>query len=158
MLYDTLLKSHDGDETLSILAHEMGHWRRHHIVKGIALGALGALLGFFLLATSLERAAATTRFGLTHLADPAGLPLVLLLSALAGFLVQPIENAVSRAFEREADRDALELYGHPQVFIDAEKRLARDNIANVAPSDINVFLFATHPPTLERIAMAERYR
>jgi STE24 endopeptidase len=156
VLYDTLLKSHGEEETLSILGHEMGHWRRHHIVKGIALGTLGALLGFFLLAQLLERAAASSRFGLRHPADPAGLPLILLLSALAGFASLPVQNAVSRAFEREADRDALELYGHPEVFIEAEKRLARDNISNVAPSDLNVFLFATHPPTLDRIAAAER--
>lgn len=158
VLYDTLLTSHDEDETLSILGHEMGHWRRHHIVKGIALGAFGALFGFFLLALILERAAASGRFGLTHAGDPAGLPLILLLGALSGLLAQPVENAVSRAFEREADRDALELFGHPQAFIEAEKRLARDNIANVVPSDVNVFLFASHPPVLDRIAEAEHYR
>jgi STE24 endopeptidase len=155
VLYDTLLRSHTPDETLSILGHEMGHWRRHHIVKGVALGALGALLGFFLLARILEWAATEGRFGLRDAADPAGLPLVLLLGALASLVALPAQNLVSRAFEREADRDALLLYGHPEVFIEAEKRLARDNISNVAPSDLNVFLFASHPPTLERIAMAE---
>ena len=158
VLYDTLLQSHGEEETLSILAHELGHWRRNHLAKGIALGALGALVGFWLLARILGWAAAGGRFGLKHAGDPGGLPLILLLSALAGLLALPIRNAVSRAFEREADRDALELYGHPDVFIEAEKRLARDNIANVAPSDVNVFLFATHPPTLDRIAMAERHR
>jgi len=155
VLYDTLLASHTPDETLSILGHEMGHWRRHHIVKGIALGACGALLGFFVLSRILEWAAQDGRFGFRAAADPAGFPLVLLLAALSGFVSQPVENAVSRAFEREADRDALELYGHPEVFIEAEKRLARDNISNVAPSGLNLFLFASHPPTLERIAMAE---
>lgn len=158
VLYDTLLESHGEDETLSILGHEMGHWRRHHIVKGITLGAFGALLGFFLLARILEWSAAGWRFGLRHPADPGGLALVLLASTLGGFLSLPMQNAVSRAFEREADKDALELFGHPEVFVEAEKRLARDNISNVAPSDLNVFLFASHPPTLDRIAMAERYR
>jgi STE24 endopeptidase len=158
VLYDTLLGSHTPDETLSILGHEMGHWRRHHIVKGIALGACGALLGFFLLARILDRAAADGRFGFTSPGDPAGLPLVLLLGALGGLVSQPVQNLVSRAFEREADRDALLLFPHPDVFIEAEKRLARDNISNVAPSDLNLFLFASHPPTLERIATAEASR
>jgi STE24 endopeptidase len=158
VLYDTLLASHTPDETLSILGHEMGHWRRHHIVKGIALGACGALLGFFVLSRILEWAAADGRFGFRSAADPAGFPMVLLLAALGGFVALPVQNVVSRAFEREADRDALRLYGHPEVFIEAEKRLARDNIANVAPSDLNLFLFASHPPTLERIAMAEGSR
>lgn len=157
VLYDTLLKSHDAGETLSILAHEMGHWRRHHIVKGLALGSAGALLGLFLLSRILARAAAGGRFGLTAVSDPAGLPLILLLSALGGLLSAPVQNAISRGFEREADRDALVLYGHPDVFVEAERRLARDNIANVVPSQLNVVIFATHPPTLDRIAMAEAF-
>jgi STE24 endopeptidase len=157
VLYDTLLRSHTAEETLSILGHEMGHWRRHHIVKGLALGAVAALLGFFLLQRLLSWAVAEDRFGLSAVSDPAGLPLILLLSALGGFVAAPVQNAISRAFEREADHDALVLYGHPEVFIEAERRLARDNIGNVVPSDLNVFLFASHPPTLERIAMAEAF-
>ncbi len=156
VLYDTLLRSHGEQETLSILAHEMGHWRRHHIAKGIAFGGLGALLGFWLLARVLDQAGA--RFGIRAAADPAALPLLLLLTALGGLLSLPLQNAISRGFEREADQDALTLYGHPEAFIEAEKRLARDNIANVAPADVNVLLFASHPPTLDRIAMAERQR
>jgi STE24 endopeptidase len=157
VLYDTLLESHGDRETLSILGHELGHWRHDHIVKGIALGTLGAGVGFLALAGILSWAAATSRVGWTRPADPASLPLVLLLSALGGLLSMPVGNAVSRSFEREADRDSLELYGHPEVFIEAEKRLARDNIANVVPADLNVILFATHPPTLERIAAAEAF-
>jgi STE24 endopeptidase len=156
VLYDTLLASHGEPETLSILGHEMGHWRRNHIAKGIALGGLGALVGFFLLARILEQAG--PRLGIRDASDPAAIPAILLLSALGGLLSLPIQNAISRAFEREADRDSLALYGHPEVFIEAERRLARDNIGNVAPSDLNVFLFASHPPTLDRIAMAERQR
>lgn len=157
VLYDTLLRSHSPEETLSILAHEMGHWRLDHIAKGLALGALGALAGSFLLFRILGWASADGRFGLTAAADPAGLPLILLLSALGGLAVLPVQNAISRGFERAADREALALYGHPRVFIEAERRLARDNIGNVVPSDLNVLLFATHPPTLERIAMAEAF-
>lgn len=155
VLYDTLLSSHGAEETLSILGHEMGHWRRDHIVKGLALGGLGALAGFLLLQRLLEAAARDARFGLTSPSDAAGIPLLLLLSAAGGFASAPVQNAVSRAFEREADRDALLLYGHREAFLAAERRLARDNIADVAPSDFNVLMFATHPPVLERIALAE---
>jgi Zn-dependent protease with chaperone function len=155
VLYDTLLASHTREETLSILAHEIGHWRAHHIAKGLALGTAGALVGFFVLARLLS--AATAAGWLRAPFDPAGLPLVLLLASLAGFFSLPVQNAFSRRFERQADRAALELYGHPEVFIEAEKRLARDNVANVAPSDAAVWMFATHPPTLDRIAMAESW-
>jgi STE24 endopeptidase len=157
VLYDTLLTSHTEDEALSILGHEMGHWRHQHIVKGIALGTLGALLGFFVLKVLLTRASQARLFAIAAPDDPAGWPLILLLAALGGFASAPVSNGISRGFEREADADALALFGHPQVFVEAERRLARDNIGNVAPADLNVLLFATHPPVLDRIAAAERW-
>jgi STE24 endopeptidase len=158
VLYDTLLASHTEDEVLSILAHEMGHWRHQHIVKGLALGTLGAFLGLFLLARLLEAAAASRALGFESPRDPAGFPLILLLAFVGSFLAAPLENAVSRAFERQADRAALELGGTPEVFIAAEKRLVRDNIGNPAPASLLIFLFASHPPALERIEMAEAWK
>ncbi len=70
----------------------------------------------------------------------------------------PAANAISRTFEKQADADALDLARQPQAFIAAEKRLAVDNIANVAPLPFSVWLFATHPPAVERIQMAETWR
>ncbi len=156
VLYDTLLDRHTPDETLSVLAHEIGHWRYHHVQKGLALGALGALIGFFALARLLERAAAASAFGFKEPSDPASLPLILLLAFVGSFLAAPLESAVSRSFERQADQVALELGGSPEVFIEAEKRLVRDNIGDPAPSDLVVALFASHPPAVERIEMAEQ--
>ncbi|MGE3372768.1 MAG: M48 family metallopeptidase [Vicinamibacteria bacterium] len=157
VLYDTLLASHTREETLSILAHEIGHWRAHHIAKGLALGTLGAAVGFFLLQWLFGLASTREAAGIGGLADPAGLPLLLLVASLAGFLTAPIQNAVSRAFEREADRAALELGGSARVFVDAERRLATDNLGDLAPPDAAVIFFATHPPAVERIAMAEAW-
>jgi STE24 endopeptidase len=155
VLYDTLLADHTPDEVLSVLGHEIGHWRHDHIAKGIALGALGALAGFGALAFFLQRAVA--QGALASPADPAGFPLILLLSYLGGWLVMPVQNAVSRHFERQADAAALELAGRPEVFIEAEKRLARTNLSNVAPTGLSVWLFASHPPVLERIGAAEAW-
>ena len=84
--------------------------------------------------------------------------LILLVAAVASWGVRPVENVVSRHFERQADMASLELAGHPEVFIEAEKRLARDNLGNVAPNPVSVWLFATHPPAVERIRMAEAWR
>jgi STE24 endopeptidase len=155
VLYDTLLATHTPDEVLSVLGHEIGHWRADHIAKGIALGTLGALVGFLALDLLLRRAASAG--WLSNPADPAGLPMILLLSYLGSWLAMPVGNAVSRRFEREADAAALELAGRPEVFIEAEKRLARTNLANVAPTPLSVWLFASHPPVLDRIAMAEAW-
>jgi STE24 endopeptidase len=157
VLYDTLLARHTPDETLSVLAHEIGHWRKDHIAKGIALGTFGATLGLFVLARLLEWATGRPPFLLRSAADPTGWPLVLLLSFLGGWIERPVGAAVSRHFEREADAASLALYGRPEVFIEAEKRLARDNVSDLAPSDPDVWLFWSHPPAVERIAMAEAW-
>ena len=134
VLYDTLLQSHTADEVESILGHEIGHWRHHHIVKGLALGTLGAALGLWLLSRLLLGAVGWPPLRITAPGDPASLPLVLLAVFVGGWLSLPVENAISRAFERQADRASLELVGRPAVFIDSEKRLNRDNQSNVAPA------------------------
>ena len=154
VLYVTLLNSHPPDEVLSILAHEMGHWRHHHIAKGIALGTAGALVVFFVLSRLLIWASGSGAAGFERPDEPAAIPFILLLAFVGGFAVMPIQNWVSRTFERQADQSALELGGSPAVFVAAEERLVRDNISNPAPSDLSVFLFASHPTPIDRIEMA----
>jgi STE24 endopeptidase len=146
------------EEVLSILAHEFGHREHQHIVKGIVLGCLGAFVGLFLLSCILKWAVDRRPFCLTTAADPAGLPLILLTAVLGSWVIMPLENAISRHFERQADRFSLDEFGHPEAFIEAEKRLARDNISNVAPNRLSVWLFASHPPAVARIQMAESWR
>jgi STE24 endopeptidase len=157
VVFDTLLMAHPPEEVISILAHEIGHWQHNHIVKGLALGLLGATIGLFLLSHVLRWAIGRRPYFLERPSDPAGLPLILLLVFLTSWMIMPIDNAFRRHIEREADWTALELTGRPDVFIDAEKRLARDNKANLVPSPVSVWWFATHPPTLERIEMAREW-
>jgi STE24 endopeptidase len=157
VLYDTLLSKHSPGEIESILGHELGHWTHQHIVKGIVLGMCGTLVGLLLLDRILRRLQGRAPWHMSSLADPAGLPLILLLGYLGSWLVMPAENAVSRYFERQADTASLELAGMPQVFIRAEEKLARDNISNVAPTPWNVWLFSTHPTTIQRIEMADNW-
>jgi STE24 endopeptidase len=149
-------RTEGNDEMETILAHEMGHWRHQHIVKGIALGAVAGLIGLFLLSRILRWAVGRRPFCLTGPTDPAGLPLILLLVTLASWLTMPVENGISRSFERQADQDSLLLADKPAAFIQAEKRLAQDNLSNVAPSAFNVWMFSTHPPAVERIEMAKQ--
>jgi STE24 endopeptidase len=146
------------DEIESILAHEIGHWQHDHILKGISLGGLGAFAGLFLVSVVLRWAVHRAPFALRGPWDPAGLPLLLLLGVVGAWVAMPVENLVSRHFERQADAAALELADHPQAFIAGEKRMARDNISNVAPSPLSVWLFASHPTVVERIQMAEEWR
>lgn len=162
VLYDTL-RGEDGrisgealDEVETILAHEAGHWRAGHIWKGTVLGILGT--GAFFLALWL-----LFRIGSSWAPSPA-LPagaraaaLVLLAVTVVNFLAMPISNAISRAWEREADRASLELSAKPEAFIRAEVELARRNLSDIEPGALTVFWFYTHPPVLERIRMGEEF-
>ncbi|MGH7162486.1 MAG: M48 family metalloprotease, partial [Planctomycetota bacterium] len=157
VLYDTLLQSHPPDEVVSILAHELGHWRRDHVLKGTLLAGAGAFLGCFVLAALLRRMAGRPSWNLSCPSDPAGLPAIAFLAWLAAWAAVPVESALTRRFEREADADALALTADPQAFIASEKRLVRDNLLDVAPPPAWVWMFATHPTPVERIEAAERW-
>ena len=153
VLYDTLLKRTSADEVEVVLAHEMGHRMYRHIWKGVGLSVVA-------LCVALGIAAVVFRWGsarglITHPGDPAGLPLLILTLFLLNLVTLPLQNVVSRHFERQADRAALELAGNRQAHIKVEVDLARSNLADITPPRWAVLLLYTHPPVLERIAIAE---
>jgi len=158
VLYDTLIATSTPEDVELVLAHELGHWRRHHIWKGIALGAASILAALWVIARLLNAAAGSGRFGFIHPADIVSLPLLLLSFLVLDIVTMPVQTAVSRAFEREADLESLRLTDNPDAFIASEVTLARTNLADIEPPKAIVWFIYTHPPVLERIAMAEAYR
>lgn len=158
VLYDTLITTSTPEEVELIVAHELGHWRRHHIWKGMAISAISSLAALWMIARLLNAAAESGRFGFAHSADPVSLPLLLLLFLLFTILTTPIQMAISRAFEREADLESLRLSENPKAFIASEVTLARSNLSDINPPRVIVWLLYTHPPILERIAMAEAFQ
>jgi Zn-dependent protease with chaperone function len=156
VLYDTLLTGFDHDEIAVILAHEVGHWKRHHVVMGLLWGTFGSLLGLGILSAFLGRALHTVP-GLAGRADPAlavpAYALTLILLTLSG----PPANFISRRMETQADRTSLELTRDPGAFIRSEVHLARENLSDVLPPAWIESLFYTHPCTARRIDLAERF-
>jgi STE24 endopeptidase len=157
VLYDTLVATSDPEAVELVVAHEMGHWKHAHIWKGIGLtlAGMGILLwcGARVLAWAAERRA----FRLAGPADVAGLPLFLLVLFVLNLTGLPLHNAISRHFERQADRASLELTGNPAAFVRAEVDLARSNRADLVPPRAVVWLLYTHPPVAERIRMADAF-
>ncbi len=157
VVYDNLLSDFTPEESEVVLAHEIGHWKEHHIWKSILISSVGTFLTLFLMATMLKSAVVRGTFGIRSIADPLGLPFMLLIFISLNFLTLPIQNAISRHFEREADMASLELTDDPGTFIEVERKLGRINLADVVPPlPVKLFLY-THPPVLERIRMAEDY-
>lgn len=157
VLYDTLLKGSSPDEVELVVAHEIGHWKLAHIWKGIGLSLLGMAIVLWCSARVLGWAVRQGRFHLAGPADAAGIPLFLLVILVLSLVSLPIQNAISRTFERQADRTSLELTGNTTAFIRSEVQMARSNLADLTPSPLVVWLLYTHPPVAERIRMAEAF-
>jgi len=158
VLYDTLIKSHTVDEAALIFAHEAGHWRHDHVRIGLTLGFLGAFAGALLLWWLYPVLLADPSMKLAEIWKATNLPFFLAAAIVLGLLTAPIESQISQAFERQADWASLELTGLEKVFVDAEVRLARDNRGDLLPHPWHVFWLYSHPPAIDRIAMAERFR
>lgn len=150
VLFDTLLQSHTDDEVLSILAHELGHYRLGHIGQRILEMAILALAGFAVLGVAFEHPGFTAAFGLP--ADP-GLVLIAVLFAISPFahLLSPVTNYLSRRAEFEADHFAQQMTG-PSPMISALMRLARANLSTLTPDALYALFYYSHPPVPARIA------
>ena len=157
VLYDNLVARSDPAAVELVLAHEMGHWKHAHIWQGIGLALIGMAVLLWCGARVLAWAAEQRAFHLFGPADVAGLPLFLLVLFVLNLVGLPIQNAVSRHFERQADWTSLELTGNPAAFIRAEVDLARSNLADLNPPRPVVWLLYTHPPVAERIRMADAF-
>ena len=117
---------------------------------------LAILAGFYLAAQLLRMFAGAV--GLHGVDDVAGLPLLLLAAGAVSMIMVPVAHAMSRAFERSADRFALDLTRNPAAFVSAMRRLAAQNLAEEHPSRIVQWLFYSHPPIHERIAAAQAFK
>ena len=155
LVSDTMLAEYSDEEIEVVLAHELAHHVHGDIWKGIAFESALMLGGFYLAARTL--AGLSARFGLRDVADPAGLPLLLLAAGAVSLVMMPVAHAVSRAYERRADRFALDLTKNPGAFISAMRRLGAQNLAEEHPSRIVQWLFYSHPPIRERIASAQAF-
>lgn len=152
LLGDTLLDGFTLDEIEVVLAHELGHHVHRHIAKLIGLGLLFSLVSFFVCDRLL---AWWLGGGFSYAQLPVHvLPLLLLVITGLSLLSSPVLNAVSRHFERQCDRYALERTGRPAAYVAAFTKLARLNKADPQPPWLEVVLFHDHPPIAERLRVA----
>ena len=155
LVSDTMLAEYSDDEIEVVLAHELAHHVHGDIWKGIAFESALVLIGFYVASRVMSGLAGS--FGLRGVSDVAGLPLLLLAAGAVALVTVPLAHAMSRAYERRADRFALALTRNPGAFISAMRRLGAQNLAEEHPSKIVQWLFYSHPPVRERIEAAEAF-
>ena len=152
VLFDTLIEKHTVPELVAVVAHEMGHYRKHHILWGLLRMALLSGLTFLLLSFFINNRGLFDAFRMEQLSVYASLVFFGFLYAPVGLVVSMAENAISRRHEYEADAYAARTTGDAEAMIAALKKLSVDNLSNLTPHPLKVFLGYSHPPVLARIA------
>ncbi len=150
-LFDTLIKNHTTEELVAVLAHEIGHFKKKHIVKNMGVSILHTAVMFGLLSVFLQVPALFDAFFMEEMSVYAGL-------LFFGLLYSPVETILgifmqvtSRKYEYEADEYAAKTISEPEEMVDVLKKLSKDNLSNLTPHPFYVFLNYSHPPVLKRI-------
>jgi STE24 endopeptidase len=152
LLGDTLLEQFTPEEIEVVFAHEVGHHVHRHLLKLVVCSVVLAAVGFGLIHVVGRYAA--PRLGYPAFTDPAALPLLLFVLSVFGLLLTPAQNALSRFFERQCDRYALERTHLRDAYRSAFIKLARINKSDPDPHPLVAWFLYDHPPIRQRLAMA----
>ncbi|MFC1933079.1 M48 family metallopeptidase [Chloroflexota bacterium] len=157
-LFDTLISKHTIPELVAVLAHEIGHYKKKHVLWGILISIAHTGLIFYLLSVLLGSSGLYQAFYMDHASIYAGL-------LFFGLLYTPVEMVLSIALqffsrrnEYEADRFATQTTGEPEGLVEALKKLHSANLSNLTPHPFYVFLNYSHPTLLQRIQAIQRYK
>jgi STE24 endopeptidase len=151
VFFDTLLETLDHDEIEAVLAHELGHYKRHHVRKGMSLMMLSSLAGLALLGWLMEKNWFFTGLGVSEKADATALLLFLLVAPVFTFFLQPLLARYQRKHEFEADNFAADQTG-AEPMITSLVKLYRENASTLTPDPLYSAFYDSHPPASIRIA------
>ena len=149
-LYDTLIKDLETDEIIAVLAHEVGHYKRKHIIYNLVLSTL--LTGFmlYILSFFIDSPLLSEALGVStpsfHIGMIAFGILYTPISEITGLFM----NYISRRFEYQADNFAKETFNSPSL-ISSLKKLSKNSLSNLTPHKAYVFMHYSHPTLRERI-------
>ena len=150
-LFDTLVKQMNEDEIVSIIAHEVGHYKLNHIYRGIVLSALQSGLMLFILSLFLMNPDLFAVFKMENLSIYASLLFFSILYTPISIIAGVFFSIISRKNEFSADAYSAKTARMPEALISGLKKMSKENLSNLTPHWLNVFLNYSHPPVLKRI-------
>jgi len=162
VLFDTLVAQLTELELESVLAHEIGHYKKGHVLKMLGVSIAGIFLGFAALAWLSRQPWFYRSFGFEYHVDftaASVVPAMLLFALLAGtisFWFSPLTHIWSRRFEYEADAFARRTTGAVQPLVQALRKLTERNLSNLTPHPLYSAFYYSHPTLLEREEALER--
>ena len=148
------LKKHTTDEIVSVVAHEVGHYKKRHIITGTIIGILETGLMLFIFNMFMNNEALFNVFGVKNISVYAGLVFFGMLYAPISLFTSIISTAMSRKNEFEADAYALETTKKPKPLINMLKGLSASNLSHLTPHPLMVFLSYSHPPVIDRLKLS----
>jgi len=149
ILGDTLLESYSTEEIETVIAHEIGHFKKKHIVKNIIIGTASSFLTLFIIALLYQNS--ISWFGFDSITQVSALPLLALWSMLIGIIQSPLGNVLSRKFEYEADEYAVIETKNPLAFKNTLEKLTDQNLGDKEPHPFVEWFFYSHPSIKNRI-------
>jgi STE24 endopeptidase len=154
-LFDTLIERHSTEELVTVLAHEVGHYKKRHVLIGTVVSALEAGLFLGLFSVLVEEQGLFDAFGVDSPSVYAGVIFVSILLRPLGLILSVGSAALSRRQEGQADDFAVATTDRADLLAAGLKHLSKDNLSNLTPHPFYVFLEYSHPPTLERVRRLE---
>ena len=156
VFFDTLLERLNADEIEAVLAHELGHFRHHHVIKRIALMFFVSFIGLALLGWLMNQDWFYAGLGVEQASNYMALMLFLLVSPAFLFLLRPLMASYSRKNEFEAD-DYAAKHANAKYLVEALVKLYRDNASTLTPDPLHSAFYDSHPPASIRISKLAAY-
>jgi STE24 endopeptidase len=156
VFFDTLLERLNADEIEAVLAHELGHFRHHHVIKRIALMFFVSFVGLALLGWLMNQDWFYAGLGIEQSSNYMALLLFLLVSPVFLFLLRPLMASYSRKNEFEAD-DYAAKHANAKNLVEALVKLYRDNASTLTPDPLHSAFYDSHPPASIRISKLAAY-
>jgi len=156
VLFDTLLGQMNVSQIIAVLAHEFGHYKLHHVKKLFVLNSVASLVGLYLLSQLFRVDVFYYGFGFSHPSNYAALVIFSLGVSALSFLFTPFFSVLSRRFEYNADKFAINALESPQAMAEVIALLTKKNLTNVSPHPWYSFFHYSHPAPVERVRAIEK--
>jgi STE24 endopeptidase len=152
VLFDTLLAQMSQAQILAVLAHELGHWKKHHVLFRMLTMQVLLVAGAYLAFRLVPGGALPQLVGIESASFAARVVILMLTASVVMFPLTPLFAAWSRRDEREADRFAVDLHQNAHDLADALAKLGTENLSNLHPHPLYAAFYYSHPPLTERIS------
>ncbi len=156
VFFDTLIKTLDPTEIEAVLAHELGHFKRKHVLKLMIKAFVFSFIGLFVLGYLMKSQAFFNAHGVKSMEPYIALTLFILVSGVYTFFITPISSWTSRKYEFEADEFAAK-HSSARELISALVKMYKDNASTLTPDPLYSAFYHSHPPALIRVNFLEKF-